>query len=89
MPINLTTRKKKATTSSLRLLPMIMAFLCISETAFCKEFDSQFVQRIGLDGLSVIGHLATIRAIDYEEDGTYDSYRLFQYVRFENTIPGT
>ena len=42
-----------------------------------KEFDSQFVQRIGHDGLSVIQHLSTIEAIDSTLDTHGDFYHLY------------
>ena len=66
-----------------------MALWLVCEAVHGKEFDSQFVQRIGHDGLSVIGHLSTIKAIDDDGDGEGDYYRLFQYVRYEDTATYT
>ena len=54
------------------------------QEVLCKEFDSQYAQRIGIEGQSVTHHLQTIRSVDEDYDGTNDCYYLYQFVRTED-----
>ena len=74
--------KSKLTPSLVKTVVMLVLQLMVISA---KEFDSQYVQRIGIEGQDMVGSVQTIRSFDEDEDGTLDSYYLYQFVRsFEN-----
>ena len=76
----LTTTRKVQPAQKPSLVGMVMMFLQFIVIS-AKEFDSQYVQRIGIEGEDIFHYLQTIRSFDEDEDGTLDSYHLYQFVR--------